>query len=280
MGIQSLLRFANFTDLKDGIKNPQKGIRVIKQSVVGGQTTSITDPSEYTERQIKNISELVDADGEKVEDLLENARTGRINRRIENCETQIEDKPFSLGGMMLGGETAYLLTRLLEPDTILEIGVANGISTLYILEALNKLETTADVRAIDKPQFESHIRKKRGARGLSGVGGIIPDEKETGWVASINHRSRHGYQYYVGDFTQVLPKIVDSMPPVDLAIYDASKDSDEMQMAYEILIQSLSSQGVLVSDDIEVNDTFSQVTEQNDGKAVEFGGIGVFKNEL
>jgi hypothetical protein len=98
MGIQSLLRFANFTDLKDGIKNPQKGIRVIKQSVVGGQTTSITDPSEYTERQIKNISELVDADGEKVEDLLENARTGRINRRIENCETQIENKSFSLGG--------------------------------------------------------------------------------------------------------------------------------------------------------------------------------------
>lgn len=119
MGIQSLLRFANFTDLKDGIKNPQKGIRVIKQSVVGGQTTSITDPSEYTERQIKNISELVDADGEKVEDLLENARTGRINRRIENCETQIKNKSFSLGGMMLGGETAYLLTRLLEPDTIL-----------------------------------------------------------------------------------------------------------------------------------------------------------------
>jgi len=70
------------------------------------------------------------------------------------------------------------------------------------------------------------------------------------------------------------------MPPVDLAIYDASKDVDEMQMAYEILIQSLSSQGVLLSDDIKVNDAFSQVTEQNGGKVVKFGGIGVFKNEL
>jgi len=280
MGIRSLLRFANFTDLKEGMKNPQKGIRVIKRSVVGGQTTSITDSSEYTEHQIENIVELLDADRGKVEDLLEKARTGRVNRRIEECETQVENKPFSLGGMTLGGETAYLLTRLLEPDTVLEIGVANGISTLYILEALNESETTADVRAIDKPQFESYIREKRGARGLSGVGGIIPDEKEAGWVAPINHRSRHGYQYYVGDFTEVLPKVVDLMPPVDLAIYDASKDSEEMQMAYETLIQSLSSQGVLVSDDIEVNDTFSQVTEQNDGKAVEFGGIGVFKNGL
>lgn len=253
---------------------------MIKQNIVGGHTTSITDNSEYTKYQIENVVELLDADRGNVENLLENARTGRINRRIEKCENKVENKPFSLGGMMLGGETAYLLTRLLEPDTVLEIGVANGISTLYILEALNELETTADVRAIDKPQFESDIREKRGARGLSGVGGIIPDEKEAGWVAPINHRSRHEYQYYVGDFTEVLPKVVDSMPPVDLAIYDASKDVDEMQMAYEILIQSLSSQGVLLSDDIKVNDAFSQVTEQNGGKVVKFGGIGVFKNEL
>lgn len=278
MGLSSLVRFTNISDLKDGLQNPRKATRVVYRNIIGRQTTSVSDPTEYDEIQAEVMEDLFDLDeySHTIDDMLMKARTGYINNRIQECESYLENKPYSIGGMRLGGETAYLLTRLIEPETILEIGVANGVSTTYILGALDEIESTADIRAIDKPQFEADIRSKRGSRGLSGVGGVIPDEKEAGWVAPRDKRLKHGYQYYGGDFTTILPEIVDSLPPIDLAIYDASKDSTEMRIAYETLIQSLSTDGILLSDDIEVNDVFFDVTEQYSGNTITFGGIGIF----
>ena len=222
--------------------------------------------------------ELCDADQKLAEMLLEDLRSGPITDRIQECNTQLEDKPFSLGRMNLGGELAYFLVQLTEPETSLEVGVANGVSTTYVLGALEDLDHDADLRAIDKPLFESDIREKRGNRGLVGVGGIIPEEREAVWVAPKHQRVKNGHQYYVGDFVEVLPSTVESMDPLDLAIYDASKDSEDMRMAYETLINSLSTGGVLVSDDISVNSVFEDVTRRYDGETVTFGGCGIYRS--
>lgn len=277
MRLSSLLRFANISDIKQAFANPQKAARVAYRSLAGKKTTKVSKLSDLDDIREDILNELLNADRDEVERLINGVREGQIHQRIQKCENRMESKPYSLGGMKLGGETTYLLTRLMNPNTVLEVGVANGVSTAYMLGALEELDSTADIRAIDKPQFESEIRSKRGKRGLSGVGGIIPDEQEAGWVAPKDQRSKHGYQYYVGDFTQILPEVVNSMPPIDLAIYDASKDSEEMKMAYDSLIESLSPNGVLVSDDIEVNDVFTQMRKRHNGTAYEFGGVGIFQ---
>lgn len=276
MGFGSLLRFANSSDLKRGLANSKKAIRVVYRNSIGKQTTNVSKLSEFDDIREDILAEVLDTDKKKVRELVDDVRTSEIYERIQECEKRIEHKPYSLGGMQLGGETAYLLTRLIKPKSILEVGVANGVSTAYVLGALGELKSTADIRAIDKPQFESQIRSQRGKRGLSGVGGIIPNKQEAGWVAPKDQRSKHGHQYYVGDFTKILPKVTNSMPPIDLAIYDASKDSKEMKMAYDTLIQSLSPNGILISDDIGVNNSFTKVADSHNGSAYEFGGIGIF----
>lgn len=277
MGLSSLLRFTNATDIKQGIRNPNKAARLVYRHLRGKQSTSITDPSVFTEEQITVIEELFDSERHHVEQLLEELRTSPHYEHIQACHKEVASQPFSLGGMNLGGEISYLVVRLLEPDTILEIGVANGVSTAYVLGALDDNDHEADIRAIDRPRFVSDIQKQRGKRGLQGVGGIIPNEKEAGWVAPREQRSEHGYQYYVGNFLEILPSVVDSMAPLDVAIYDASKDAEEMEMAYETLIQSLAPGGVLLSDDIGVNNMFEQVTSRYDGETVMFSGYGIFR---
>ncbi|MEY7849546.1 class I SAM-dependent methyltransferase [Natrarchaeobius sp. A-rgal3] len=248
--------------------------------MTGKETTGIYDLSEYDKIREDSLAKLFDVESNQTQKIIKSVRDGPIEEHIQNCRSQMEEKPYSLGGANLGGETAHVLTHLIKPNAILEIGVANGVSTAYILGALEELELEPDIRAIDKPLFESDVREKRGERGIEGVGGIIPNGAEAGWVVPMEWRADYGYQYYVADFTEILPRVIRSMPKLDLVIYDASKDASEMIMAYETIIQSLSSNGVLISDDICVNNSFEKVTDGYEGETVKFGGIGIYKNTV
>ncbi len=275
--MKSLLRFANISDLKKAIRNPKKALRVIEQSIKKGQTTAVSDPSEYDTPREDALEEVFDINPQSTQNLIQDVREGSAKKRIQECQSEIDNKPFSLGGAHLGGETAYILASSLQPSAILEIGVANGVSTMYILEAAENSKINPDIRAIDRPLFESDIINKRGKRGLQGVGGVIPDEKEAAWVAPKKQRLQFGYQYYVGDFNHILPGVVGSMEKLDLVVYDASKDYSEMTMAYDTIIESLASGGALISDDISVNNAFEEVTTKREGQSAAFGGIGVFR---
>ena len=239
VGLRDLQRFLNVTDAKRALSNPRKALQVLRRSVTDASTTSVTNPKQIDEERIVALQQLFDVEENVLQNLLTELREGEVQRRLTECQSLMDDYPFDLGGAHAAGETLYLLVRLLNPDSICELGVANGVSTLYILEAADHESFSPDVRAIDTPLFERDVREQRGKRGLSGVGGIIPDTREAGGVAPKALRARHGYQYYVGDFTETLSGVLDDMNGIELAFYDASKDGTEMCEYFSILSSSV-----------------------------------------
>jgi predicted O-methyltransferase YrrM len=182
--------------------------------------------------------------------------------------------------MSLGGKALYVITRVVKPRSIMEIGVANGMSTAYILGALSDGDISPEsvtIHAIDRPQFAYQIRERRGRFGVEGIGGLILDNKEVGWMAPNDIKSKYNYQLHIGDFTHILEDILETSGNLDLAVYDASKDSDEMKFAYQNCINKLNEGGVLVSDDVLVNDTFENIVEAQDGQYRIINDTGIYR---
>lgn len=279
MPLRSLSKFADSYYIKEGLKNPRKAVRTLRGQILTKKTTG-GDPTAYDDKREAALASLCDVKTEQIESWIEEVRTGWVNERLSECESVMEQQPYRIGGMRLGGETAYAVTRLLEPESVCEVGVANGVSTLYVLGALrDSAALDADVVGLDRPHFESEYRERRNKRALHDATGIIPDDREAGWFCPIELKRQFGYQYYAADIA-VLPEVVETIDSLDLALYDASKEADDMQRAYETLIDALEPGGVLVSDDVAVNDVFDRVTDHSPGKAKTVGGIGIYRHGI
>jgi len=278
--ISDLLMFANPSDIRRAVRNPQKATRVAKKTLF--QSPSSTDPVQNPRDEIREaIADVLEVPESEVAELFGEAE--QFEREwIEPRLTVFSDKQYEPGGMSIGGKSLYVLTRLTRPNRILEIGVANGMSTAYMLAALRDEEVLPDevtIHGIDRPQFEYQVRERRGRFGVKGRGGIIPNDKEVGWLASPELKSRYNYNLHVGDFVSILPDVVETVAGFDLALYDASKDREEMQFAYESCIERLQSGGILVSDDILVNDAFGETTSKYDGITRAIGDTGLFRRD-
>lgn len=275
--LSRMKQFANASDFRRALADPRKAARVLLAILRDtGSERERLDEAESRRRRTRFLTDNFDTDADELAEYAEDLAEGAIPARIERAEAFFEEKPYDLGGMRFNGETLYLLTRLLEPETVLEIGVANGMSTAYLLGGLEdaRVDGQTDVYAIDRPLFASTMRERRGTAGLTS--GLVPDEKEAGWIAPRSLRHEYGHQYYAGDFTKILDPILDDIGEVDLVVYDASKDRQEMRMAYERCLDSLSPGGVLLSDDILVNDAFEDVTDAHAGRAEVIHNAGVF----
>jgi len=274
-------KFINVQDIRRALANPRKAIRVFNSILRQTNAEQVNlDETASKEDRREFIMTAFDTVPNELDDYLGAFDSSDIANRINEAEAYFDEKSYSGGGMQFNGETLYLLTRLLKPDTVLEIGVANGMSTAYLLGALEHegMDGSTDVYAIDRPLFESVVRERRGKAGLTG--GLVPDKKEACWIAPRSLRSKYGYQYYVGDFTETLDDILTDIGGVDLAIYDASKDCEEMRWAYQQCLQTLTPGGVLISDDVLVNDAFQTVVENNDGLTAVVHNCGLYRKPI
>jgi Methyltransferase domain len=93
----------------------------------------------------------------------------------------------------------YALCRALRPETVVETGVANGVTSAFLLQAL-ELNGTGALHSIDLPA--------RGAEpGL--VGRLVPEELRSRWTL---HR---------GPSRRLLPSLVGGVAPVGIFVHDS-----------------------------------------------------------
>lgn len=278
--IRDLLMFANLADFRRAINDRQKAVRVIKS--IFFQTSSSIERIDNPEEEVKStVQQLFGISQSEVEELFKQAKDFEKNELGPKLD-EFTELPFGPGGMAMGGKTLYVITRLVKPETILEIGVANGMSTAFVLGALDEEGVPPEsvtIHAIDRPQFAYQIQERRGRFGLEGRGGLIPDNKEAGWLASKMIRQKYNYQLHIGDFTEILGDFSEIFDSLDLAIYDASKDPEEMKFAYQFLLTKLQRNGVLVSDDVLVNDIFEAMMEGQRGRSRIVNDTGIYVNQ-
>ena len=135
---------------------------------------------------------------------------------------------------------AYLVTRLLRPTLVIETGVANGVTSAFILQALAE-NGHGSLHSIDLPPLGRGVDHQ--------VGTLIPD------------RLRGRWQLHVGSSRTELPKVVDGKT-VDVFLHDSAHTYRTMRWEFATVWPYLRSGGVLLSDDVQNNKAFDQMRTQ------------------
>jgi len=129
----------------------------------------------------------------------------------------------------------YCLVRVLKPDIVLETGVANGVSSAYILKALDENQKGVLI-SVDLPSV-----------ALKAI-----FHKDSGWVVPDELRKR--WRLYLGKSSSVLPRILPMLSGVDLFFHDSDHSYSNMMFEFRTVYPFLRQGGVLTSDDATTHD--------------------------
>ncbi len=135
----------------------------------------------------------------------------------------------------------WCLVRHLRPDIVVETGVAHGVTSRLILEAL-ALNGNGNLWSIDLPPYNPHTRKKFE---------IAVDEE----------RLRDRWAYISGTSRRRLPSLLAQLRRVDLFVHDSMYSRRNVNFELELAWKHLRPGGVIVWDDIDVNPAFKTFTD-------------------
>ena len=130
----------------------------------------------------------------------------------------------------------YAAVRALRPRVVVETGVANGVSTAYLLLALhlNEQGVLYSVELGDQRYF--------------------PAGKSPGWVVPEWLKAR--WKMLLGDSREVLPGLLAQLESIDVFIHDSLHTYDQMSWEYHQAYPYIRDGGLLLSDDALWNPAF------------------------
>ena len=175
------------------------------------------------------------------------------------AEPILESLPFDLGGGA-AYEFLYWLTRLRQPEVVVETGVAAGWTSQAFLAALDR-NGHGTLHSSDFPYF-------RLPDAESYVGCLVDDKLKERWSL-----------YLEGDVNN-LPQILSRVSRVDLFHYDSDKTYSGRAFAVGLIREKLAHGGLVVMDDLHNNAWFYDTVERGEesfsvlGEGGRFGIIG------
>jgi len=179
---------------------------------------------------------LFGSEASEVVALRKQLKVSRFLKYIESSLNQIG----SYGGSMSEeyGLILYMAVRLLRPEVVVETGVANGISSSFILKALSE-NCSGRLYSVDL-----HYRE----------GVAVPPGRKLGWVIPQELRDR--WSLLLGESAKVLPRLLNDLGFVDIFLHDSRHLYKTMMKEYSIAWPHLREGGLLLSDDVIENDAF------------------------
>ncbi len=149
----------------------------------------------------------------------------------------------------------YFAVRTLKPETVVESGVANGVSTFFITEALMQNHKGALV-SID-------ISKD--------VGSLLTDAQRKDWNLVVLSRPT----------ARTLRKTLDGLRGIDIFLHDSSHFYDWQKLEYDEAWKRIRKGGLLISDDVDYTYAFYQFSKEQRRKpsilVTERRLMGIFK---
>ena len=132
----------------------------------------------------------------------------------------------------------YVAIRAFQPETIVETGVANGVSSAYILLALQKNERgVLHSVGLNDPHY-------------------LPTGKPLGWFVPESLKSR--WNVLTGDSRSVLAPLLAKLGTIDVFIHDSLHTYEHMLWEYRTAFPFLRPGGLLFSDDAAWNSAFPE----------------------
>jgi len=152
----------------------------------------------------------------------------------------------------------YAAIRAFRPETVVETGVANGVSSSYILLALEKNQL-GTLHSID-----------------IGTDKYLPPGKTVGWT--VPQFLRHRWDLRIGDSKTLLPELLASLRSTDVFIHDSLHVYDHMLWEYRTAFPFIKPGGLFFSDDALWNDAFPEfVVEAGAKEHAIVRGVGILK---
>jgi len=223
--------------LKVGIQEPSSVLRYIvkgKESVTRYKVAQLLNVSEFEVKkydlEIKKNIEFQD----KIQSTLADYNVGQIS----------------------GPEVLYVICRILKPKVVVETGVASGVSTVYILKALDKNDS-GTLFSIDMPNHDRELAKKgekkyTDAKTLA----LIPPDKETGYVVPPKLKKR--WSLHLGLTKKLLPRILNEIDMMDIFLHDSEHTYENMGFEYRLSWPRIRKGGVLLSHDVNWSTAFDE----------------------
>jgi methyltransferase family protein len=139
----------------------------------------------------------------------------------------------------------WCAVRHLRPERVVETGVARGITSRMILEAL---EQNGDGRlwSIDLPFLRTSWHDQTAA--------AVPSSLHPRWT------------YVRGSSRRRLPQLLADVGQIDLFIHDSAHTEANMRFEFETAWTALRPGGAIVSHDVEMNPAFAEFVAAVDGE--------------
>jgi predicted O-methyltransferase YrrM len=169
----------------------------------------------------------------------------RWRPQLERVVSIVQGANDGQGGISLeDGMILYGLTRALQPEYLIETGVAAGVSTCFFGAALME-NRRGTLFSIELSPAMSPLRHSDGSTYLW-------QEKGVGWAIPYEIKRSLGYRHrlILQDVRQALPEILRTLRYVDIFFHDDLHTPERMLWEYELVWPKLRPGGVLVSDDV------------------------------
>lgn len=165
------------------------------------------------------------------------------NQILSRIEDLRNEEPFTLKHNADDSLARFcdFVCRALAPAVVLETGVAYGVTTSFILNAL-AVNGKGELWSVDLPPLAQQADRY--------VGILIPEELKSRW-----HLCR-------GTAKRILPKLLVSIQPVDIFVHDSLHTYKNMKCEFEAVWPFLRSGGVLMADDVNENCAFEELAEK------------------
>jgi predicted O-methyltransferase YrrM len=147
------------------------------------------------------------------------------------------------------GLRLYRLLRELGPRVAVETGVCNGVSTAFLLRALED-NGHGELHSIDLPEVAGE-EYEEGTFWDGKGGAVIPPGKEPGWMVPPELQAR--WNLVLGRSQEVLPLLLNRLGEIDFFMHDSEHSYECMSFEFRTAWEALHEGGVLVADDVNVN---------------------------
>lgn len=141
------------------------------------------------------------------------------------------------------GEVLWAVVRHTRPERVVETGVARGISSAFILAALER-NGSGQLWSIDLPSIQPARRVQTGM--------AVPD------------RLRHRWTYRRGASRRHLPRLLDELGTVDLFLHDGLHTRETQALEFDAVWSRLSPGGVLLADDAQASTAFVDLARRTE----------------
>jgi predicted O-methyltransferase YrrM len=152
----------------------------------------------------------------------------------------------------------YAAVRAVAPPCVVETGIANGVSSLYLLLALHK----------------------NGGGCLHSIGlddpAFLPPGKRPGWLVPDWLRRR--WHTHIGDSREILPALLAQLRSIDVFVHDSLHTYDHMMWEFNAAYAFVRPGGLIFSDDALWNNAFHDFARKfNEPDARIIRGVGFLR---